>query len=288
MVLALSCVTVDAASRRADTPTAPATAGAVPEGKGPHAVFVVGEDHFYGALKTMPELAAELEAKHDMRCTVLRAVSHTDIPGLEALRHADLAVFYIRRRLLPPEQMGCIRAYLEAGKPLIAFRTTTHAFQPYDDNPPAGKQRWDRFDREVLGCRYGGYDSGETRVEVAPDAAAHPILDGFDGPYQERETLYRCLPLADSCRVLLSGTCVDGTGSDDRYRKRPGPDRPLQPVAWVNTSKQGGKVFFTSMGHHTTFQKPWFRRLIVNAVFWALGRPVPEAAASEDRSIETN
>lgn len=241
----------------------------------PHVVLVVGEDHFYGADQSLPELAQELQRKHGLRCTVLRAASRTNIPGLETLRQADLAIFYIRRRLLPPEQIRYVREYLDAGKPLMAFRTTTHAFQPFDGDPPKDKVRWDDFDREVLGCRYGGYAAGETRVWAVAEAAQHPVLGDFDGPYQVRETLYRSLPLAESCQVLLMGTSVDGPGDDTRYRKRPGSDEPDQPLAWVNTYKSGSRIFYTSMGHRPTFQQPWFRRLVLRVVFWLLDRKMP-------------
>jgi len=245
----------------------------------PHVVVVIGEDHMYGATETMPRLATELEAHYGMRCTVLRALSRTEIPGLEALDDADLAIFYIRRRLIPPEQMQYVRRYMKTDKPLLAFRTTSHAFQPYDRNPPKDKARWDAFDREVLGCHYAGHTAGETQVRAVPEAAGHPILKGFQGPHQLRETLYRSLPLADSCKVLLVGKCVEAKGNEGRSGQRPGHDEPEQPVAWINTRGGNGKVFYTSMGHHPSFEKPWFRRLVLNAVFWLLERPLPAEAA---------
>src|SRR5207249_1674067 len=49
-----------------------------------------------------------------------------DIPGLEALATADLAVFFLRWRALPQEQLRPIRAYLDSGRPVIGFRTSTH------------------------------------------------------------------------------------------------------------------------------------------------------------------
>ena len=63
----------------------------------PLVVFVTG-DHEYSSEATMPLLAKELEKNYDMRTVVLK--SHPDqnaeenIPGLEALKDADLAVFF--------------------------------------------------------------------------------------------------------------------------------------------------------------------------------------------------
>ena len=65
-----------------------------------HLVFVTG-DHEYSGEQTLPLLAKELEARYGFRCTVLKASpnqnSEENIPGLEALAKADLAIFYLRR-----------------------------------------------------------------------------------------------------------------------------------------------------------------------------------------------
>jgi hypothetical protein len=50
-----------------------------------------------------------------------------------------------------------------------------------------------------------------------------------------------------------------------------------EPVAWVNTD-QDRRVFYTSLGSPDDFTQPFLRRLLVNAVFWSLGRPVPREA----------
>ena len=44
-----------------------------------------------------------------------------------------------------------------------------------------------------------------------------------------------------------------------------------EPVAWVNT-KEGRRVFYTSMGAPEDFPVPQFRRLLLNGVLWALGQ----------------
>ena len=81
---------------------------------------------------TLPLIAAELEKNYGMRTKVLKSIptqnGEKDISGLEALREADLAVFYLRWRQLPQEQLKFIDAYLKSGKPVMGFRTTTHAF----------------------------------------------------------------------------------------------------------------------------------------------------------------
>ena len=49
-------------------------------------------------------------------------------------------------------------------------------------------------------------------------------------------------------------------------------DKPVEPVAWTNTHK-GGRIFFTSLGHPRDFENASFRKMLCNAVLWALDRP---------------
>ena len=113
--------------------------------KKPYIVFVTG-DHEYSSEATMPKIAAELEKNYGFRTKVLKAYpdqnAEENIPGLEALREADVAVFFLRWRRLPAEQVAYIEEYLKTGKPLMGFRTTTHAFN-YPEGHPLRK--WNDF-----------------------------------------------------------------------------------------------------------------------------------------------
>src|SRR5687767_14255681 len=114
-------------------------------GSTPHVVFVTG-DHEYSSEVTMPLLASELKKNYGMKTTVLKSYpdqnSETDIPGLTALWKTDLAIFFLRWRQLPASQVAHIKAYLESGKSVIGFRTSSHAF-----NYPKGHEleQWNDF-----------------------------------------------------------------------------------------------------------------------------------------------
>ena len=99
--------------------------------KQPLVVFVTG-DHEYSSEATMPKIAAELEKNYGFRTKVLKAYpdhnAEENIPGLEALKEADMAVFFLRWRRLPAEQVKLIEEFLQTKKPMVGFRTTTHAF----------------------------------------------------------------------------------------------------------------------------------------------------------------
>ena len=52
----------------------------------------------------------------------------SNIPGLEALRTADLMILFTRFRDLPDDQMKEIADYVQSGRPILGMRTATHAF----------------------------------------------------------------------------------------------------------------------------------------------------------------
>jgi type 1 glutamine amidotransferase len=241
----------------------------------PHVIFVIGESE-YKSEQTLPAIARELEEKYGMRCTILLDKNIkdawkpmvneriNDLPGLEALVTADLAVFYLRFRQLPEAQLKLIQAYLDAGKPVVGFRTSTHAFNYAEGDP---LRRWNSFGAEVLGApwiyHYGHTSS--TDVSIIPAAAEHPILKGLDREFHVRSWLYHIRPdyPPKEAQWLLMGKSV---GPSDRQ------ERVDNPVAWTYRTKAGGRVFMTTMGHPEDFAVENFRRLVINAVHWALGK----------------
>ncbi len=105
-------------------------------GKGKHVVLVSGDEE-YRSEEALPQLAKILAQRHGFKCTVLFAIGKDgtidpnrsdNIPGLEALRSADLMIIAARFRDLPDDQMKEIVDYVESGRPIIGMRTATHAF----------------------------------------------------------------------------------------------------------------------------------------------------------------
>src|ERR1051326_5195479 len=111
--------------------------GGAGPGKGKHIVLVSGDEE-YRSEEALPQLGKILAKHHGFKCTVLFAIDPKDgtinpnvrnnIPGLEALKTADLMVIATRFRDLPDDQMKHVVEYVEAGKPVIGMRTATHAF----------------------------------------------------------------------------------------------------------------------------------------------------------------
>jgi type 1 glutamine amidotransferase len=246
----------------------------------PHVVFVTG-DHEYGSERTMPFLAQQLEKNFNIKTTVLLAARpdgqldenyEQNIPGLEKLEQADLAVFYLRWRQLPSDQVSKIEKYLKSGKPVAGFRTSTHAF-----NYPKGHEleKWNAFGEVALGSPPGWGAAGHTHyghksstdVFVNPAHADHPILKGVDQEFHVRSWLYRVKPEypVKGSTELLIGRAVD-----------PDKEAITSPVVWTCTNHFGGRTFTTTMGHPEDFQVEAFQRVVVNGIHWTLGKPVPE------------
>jgi type 1 glutamine amidotransferase len=167
---------------------------------------------------------------------------------MENLKTADVLVIFARRMNLPEEQMAIVRNPWEQGKAIVAMRTSSHAFQPADN---------EIFDKQVLGGSYGGAADYTTPFQAIPaeGQAEHPVLKGVQ-PITSKG-YYGNRPLAKDTIVLQV--------NDE-------PARKLQrPVTWVHTYK-GGRTFYTSMGVPTDFQDESFRRLLTNAIFWTAKR----------------
>ena len=241
----------------------------------PHIVFATG-DHEYGGEETMPLLAAELLTKYDMNTTVLRACpdqnAEENIPGLEWLAEADLAVFYFRWRRLPAEQVAHIDAYVKSGKPVIGFRTTSHSFK-YPEGHPL--EHWNAWAGDTFGAPPGWGADGHTHfghqsstdVTVIEEAADHPVLTGVSGEFHVRSWLYGVLPKwppPDATRLLMGKAIEPRTPTEDH------------PVAWTWTNKHGGRAFFTTLAHPEDFVEERLQRIVINAVHWCLDRPVPD------------
>ncbi|MCC6125515.1 MAG: ThuA domain-containing protein [Pirellulales bacterium] len=222
----------------------------------PHVVFLCNEDE-YRARNTLPAFARDLREKFGCRCTVLIGKGDDGFKSLEALKSADVLIIFVRRRALPKEQLDAIRAYCDAGKPVVGLRTASHAFAK-KTKTPAGHAQWPEFDRDVLGGNYHNHGKSATEVSLAPNAAGHPLLAGIDPKkWTSKSTLYFASPLDKKAHALLLGSSEGKT----------------EPVAWTHAYK-GGRVFYTSLGHQDDFAAPQFRTLLVNAIFWSMDRPL--------------
>lgn len=264
-------------------------------GDGPGAgkkVVLISGDEEYRSEEALPQLGKILAVHHGFTCTVLFPIdpktgeispdTGNNIPGLEALEDADLMVIATRFRNLPDEQMKFIVDYVESGKPVIGLRTATHAFNIPGERKYArysfnygGEDFLQGFGRQVLGetwiSHHGNHKVESTRGILAPGSEKHPILTGLkEGDIWGPTDVYGVrLPLPGDSQPLVLGQVLQGMSPADPPVDGP-KNEPMMPIAWTKTY-ENAPVFCTTMGSATDLANEGFRRLLVNAVYWATG-----------------
>ena len=274
-------------------------------GKGKHIVLVAGDDAEYHSEEALPALAKILAVHHGFTCTVLFSINPEDgtidprakrnIPGLEALKTADLLILFIRWRDLPDEQMKHFVDYFESGRPIMAIRTGTHPFE-LKTSKTYEKWSWNStvpgweggFGRKVLGetwvAHHGDHGKQSTRGWFAPGASGNPILRGIDDGeiWAPTDTYEVRLPMPAPCKPLVLGQVLSWLSLEGTPVK--GKNDPMMPVVWTNSfqtqSGRTARVFTSTMGAADDLENQSLRRLLVNAVYWTVGMEsaIPERA----------
>jgi hypothetical protein len=268
-------------------------------GHGKHVVFLAGDEE-YRSEEGLPMLAKILSQRHGFRCTVLFPTdpdgtinpdNSASLPGAKALESADAIVMLLRFRAWPDETMKHFVDAYQRGVPIIALRTSTHAFQLSSASP---YRSFNTFGKRVLGenwvSHWGRHKQEATRGVPETCAKDDPILRGVTDIFGDTD-VYEAYPPADA-KVLVRGQVLAGMKPTDPpadYKKRrqsdnqeQGVNDPMMPVAWtrLHTNEAGktNRVLCTTMGAATDLESEGLRRLVVNAVYWGLGLEVPAKA----------
>ena len=227
--------------------------------------LLIGEDE-YKTEESLPKFAAKELERRGFRVLRLAEPKHHDFPGLaRSCRHSVVSV-----RRAKPE----LKAHrpIAAGKPLVGIRTASHAFDTRGKGLPVilnGHRLIGRARRPLHRAspeRCSSNDRARTR---------------FAGPSDpcRRQHAFSKLGLA------LQDQSTRGYGLSPVDRE--GRQLPVEPVAWVNR-KGPSRIFYTSLGHPGDFERPEFRRLLKNAVFWALDRQPASQTKRPASAASTN
>jgi hypothetical protein len=297
------------AGRTSPPPQTPATSvtyAAKPgPGTGKHVVFLTGDEEYRGE-EGLPMLAKILSQRHGFRSTVLFSIdpdgtinpkSTTSLADAAAIDSADAIVMLLRFRAWPDETMARFDKYLKAGKPLVALRTSTHAFNGL---PKGGAwETWNYnnqggFGKRVLGetwvNHWGRHKVEATRGVIEASQKDNPLLRGVTDLFGDSD-VYEAYPPADAT-ILVRGIVLQTLAPDSApadYRKARSTDKqqqgindPAMPVVWTRLNKNDNgstnRVLTTTMGAATDLENEGLRRLLVNGVYWGLGMDVPATA----------
>ena len=279
-------------------------------GVGRHIVLLAGDEE-YRSEEAMPMMARILAFRHGFKCTVLFSMdpasgeidplNKTHLPGLEVLSSADLCFMFLRFRELPDSQMRHFVDFVNSGKPMIALRTSTHAFS-YDLNKgsPYAKYDWrckewpGGFGQQVLGetwvNHHGAHGKESTRgVLRAGDGsqerypATAPVLQILRGVKDiwGPSDVYAVTHLPQDAQVLVWGQVLQGMRPSDAPVTGPKND-PMMPLIWLreHTGESGRKsqVLTSTIGAAVDLESEDLRRLFVNGCYYLTGLRVPQKA----------
>ena len=302
LVLLLAVLAPEARQATQTSLTFPAASG---QGGGRHIVFLAGDEE-YRSEEALPMLAKILSQRHGFKTTVLFSVDEdgtinpkntASISNPEALDSAAAVVMMLRFRNWPDEHMARFARVLHAGTPIIALRTSTHAF-----NGLAKGGQWETwnynndggFGKRVLGetwlTHWGRHKVEATRGVIEAAQRDHPVLKGVTDLFGETD-VYEAYPPADAT-ILVRGLVLQGLTADSppaEYRKRRATDKqeqgvndPPMPVVWTrlhrNDNGKTNRVLTSTLASATDFENEGLRRLFVNGVYWSLGLDVPAKA----------
>ncbi len=276
--------------------------GGAGPGAGKHVVLLAGDEE-YRSEEALPMLGKILSERHGFKCTVLFSVNEDgtinpdaskSVGKPEAIDSADVIVMSLRFRDWPDEALAHFDKAIQRGVPVVALRTSTHAFKLSGSKEHGA---YTRFGEDVLGSgwvsHWGNHKGEATRGVIEPGAEDHPILNGVEDVFGDTD-VYEAYPPEDAA-ILLRGRVLQGMSPDDgpaeREKKRASDGEtqnvndPMMPVAWTREvkNKAGGvnKIVTTTMGSSTDLASEGLRRFVVNGVFWGLEMEVPEKADVE-------
>ena len=265
-----------------------------PESK--HIVFLSGDEE-YRSEEGLPMLAQMMNRHHGFTCSVLFSLddkgfvdpeNKDSLSNPEILDKADLIVMLLRFRTWDDAAMKKFEdAYLR-GVPIVALRTSSHAFI-YDEKSKwhrySSKSKlkgWERgFGHKVLG-EWWGYHHGKHKAEgcrsvVEQEQAENEILNGVKEFFCLAD-VYTATPPKDST-ILLRGAVTKSLDPDSPNLDNE-KNKPMQPIAWTrlveNEKGNINRVFMCTMGAAIDLKEEGLRRIIGNAMFWALEEKVPE------------
>ena len=233
----------------------------------PHLVMLIAEDEYHTE-QTLPAFAARHLSQNFRVSICYGSSSHREkIVGIEDVSQADAVLVSVRRRALPTADLELLRRFAASGKPMIGIRTASHAFALRGEPPAEGLAVWPEFDAQIWGGSYSGHYGNElpstaSVPQADPASEAHPlqVVACLLADFPSGGSLYKTAPLLPGHHTLLEAS-VEG--------------QPRHPLAWTFIRDDGGRSFYTSLGHVDDFARSEFETLLSAGIHWACGLPLP-------------
>lgn len=193
----------------------------------------------YDSEESLTIFKSFIEKNYSIQTNLVVYKSEDDDPSLQVIEDTDVLLVYTRRLNTEGESLKLFQSYCEQGKPIVGIRTASHAYQ-----------NWLEFDKIVLGGDYQGHYGHGPTVRLEDVSQSHPILRGIP-KFVSYGSLYKNPSLSSDASVLLMGHTDENT----------------EPVAWTRLHN-GGRVFYTSLGHQEDFELEPFLRFLAQGILW--------------------
>jgi len=201
--------------------------------------------------KAIPVASAALQALGPTHGFIADINSDASVFTQEGLKPYKVLVFLNAcGEVLDASQQQALKTYIESGGSFVGIHAVV-----------ACERSWPWFSGLV-----GASNDKDKHFEPAPIHVAdrtNPSTAGLPADFIHKDQYFRFKNLANDLHVVLT---VDGRKLTDLDLQD-----PAYPVAWYHTY-DGGRAFYTSLGHQGSFDDPIFASHILGAIQWASGK----------------
>jgi putative membrane-bound dehydrogenase-like protein len=210
-----------------------------------HVLFLgQDEERPHNPARMFPYLAAPL-ARRGIQLTYVADQARALDP--DTLKYYDALMIYGNQTNLTPAQEAALVGFVEGGKGLIALHSASAMF--------VNSEKY----LALVGGHFLRHGTGEFKTEFT--LPGHEVLSGIQ-PFTTWDETY----VHDRHNTVNRIVLMERVDADGR-----------EPWTWVRTQGQG-RVFYTAYGHdERTWDRPEFKKLIENAVIWAVDAPTRQA-----------
>ncbi len=160
------------------------------------------------------------------------------------------------------EQRAALKAFIENGGGFIGIHAAGDS----------SHEDWDWYVKEIIGTRFVGHSLWPhlAQATVNVEGGDHPAMAGLPAKWVRTDEWY-----SFDSSVRAKGFAVLATVDEATYeRGGPGSDKLTMgkdhPIIWSHCQGKG-RTLYSALGHTgEAFAEPGMRKLIVNAVDWAM------------------
>jgi hypothetical protein len=175
--------------------------------------------------------------------------------GIGQIGTAEVAVFFRGPGVTGVAETKAIEMFLHSRSGVVVIGATAEAWRAVPDFVP-----------QMLGAVPGQAFAGGAGMSVI-NLFPHPILAGVTR-FETAVPMAAYMKLADDAQMIMEGTVGEAT----------------TPLGWVRRGA-AGRLCHLVPAEPAVLADAAYRRIIVNAVRWAAGRPIPEAKPAVQRTF---